>query len=106
MITVRVCETLSCRMAGGERCAPSSSALRRRRSRVGRPHRPLRGRAGGCRRPQPDRRATVAAVERAIAAGATGAALPAYIDYAKYRADGGYAHVRASASTARGPSTR
>ena len=62
-ITVRVCETLSCQMAGGARaCATRCSRTATRRARARRAvHRPLRAGAGRRRRPQPDRSRDAAA---------------------------------------------
>ena len=102
-ITVRVCETLSCQMAGGHALQDELRARCGDRVRVlGAPcigrceHAPAAvvGR-------NPIDAATVAAVERAIAECATDAAVPAYVDYAKYRADGGYATWRSCVDGAR-----
>ncbi len=92
LLTVRVCETLSCRMAGGDALRAELEARCGDGVRViGAPcigrceHAPavVVGR-------NPVDRATAATVERAIVQGAVEPAPTPYIDYAKYRADGGY----------------
>ena len=91
-LTVRVCETLSCRLAGGDALRVELEARCGDGVRViGAPcigrceHAPAAvvGR-------NPVDRASVAMVERAIAEGVVEPALPTYIDYAKYRTGGGY----------------
>ncbi len=91
-ITVRVCETLSCRMAGGDELrAALEKACGVNVRVIGAPcigrceHAPAAvvGR-------NPVDRATVASVLRTVKARATEPALPACIDYAAYRAAGGY----------------
>jgi NADH:ubiquinone oxidoreductase subunit F (NADH-binding)/NADH:ubiquinone oxidoreductase subunit E len=102
-ITVRVCETLSCKMAGGDALRAELEARCGERVRVlGAPC------IGRCQDApaavvgrNPIDAATVAAVERAVADGATEAAVPAYVDYAKYRAGGGYATWRSCIDGAR-----
>jgi NADH:ubiquinone oxidoreductase subunit F (NADH-binding)/NADH:ubiquinone oxidoreductase subunit E len=92
-ITVRVCETFSCKMAGGDALRRELSALRERGVRVlpapciGRcEHAPA---AAVGRNPVDE--ATAAKIEEAIAGGHTEPALPPYLDLAAYRAGGGYA---------------
>jgi len=91
-LTVRVCETLSCQMAGGDdlraalerSCGPDVRIVAA--PCVGRcAHAPVAvvGR-------NPVDRATVDGVAAAIAAKEFDAALPRYADYATYRAQGGY----------------
>jgi len=91
-ITVRVCETLSCRMAGAEALRAAVAGACGANVRViGAPcigrceHAPAAvvGR-------NPIDRATVAAVVAAIAEMRTEPAIPRYVDYASYRAAGGY----------------
>ena len=95
-LTVRVCETLSCTMAGGDALKRELTSLRERGIRVlGAPcigrceHAPAAvvGR-------NPVDNATVAKIEAAIAAGETEPAAPPYLDLAAYRAAGGYAVLR------------
>jgi formate dehydrogenase beta subunit len=92
LLTVRVCETLSCQMAGGDALRAELEAKLGPGVRViGAPcigrceHAPAAvvGR-------NPVDRATAAAIERAIADGAVEPPLPVCIDYAQYRAAGGY----------------
>jgi len=91
-ITVRVCETLSCRMAGAEALRAAVAGACGANVRViGAPcigrceHAPAAvvGR-------NPIDRATVAAVVAAITEMRTEPAIPPYVDYASYRAAGGY----------------
>ena len=91
-LTVRVCTTLSCKLAGGDALLREVEALRAAGVRVlpapciGRcEHAPAAvvGR-------NPVDQATAAAVADAIAAKRTEPPLPAAIDYAGYRAGGGY----------------
>jgi len=102
-ITVRVCETLSCRMAGGDALRAELEARCGDGVRViGAPcigrceHAPAAvvGR-------NPVDRASVTTVERAIAEGAVEPAVPTYIDFAKYRAGGGYKTWRSCLDGAR-----
>jgi len=102
-ITVRVCETLSCRMAGGDALRAELEARCGEGVRViGAPcigrceHAPAAvvGR-------NPVDRASVTTVERAIAEGAVEPAVPTYIDFAKYRAGGGYKTWRSCLDGAR-----
>ncbi len=95
-LTVRVCETLSCVMAGGDALKRELTSLRERGVRVlGAPcigrceHAPAAvvGR-------NPVDNATAAKIAAAIAAGETEAAPPPYLDLAAYRAAGGYAVLR------------
>jgi formate dehydrogenase len=102
-ITVRVCETLSCAMAGGH------ALLDELKARCGDGVRVVGAPCiGRCQHApaavvgrNPIDAATVATVERAIAARATEAPVPACVDYAKYRADGGYATWRSCVDGAR-----
>ena len=92
-LTVRVCETLSCQMAGAEALhAALAGACGPRRARHRRAlHRPLRARARRRGRPQSDRPRDAGSRRwRPIAGGHTEPAAPEYIDYAAYRAAGGY----------------
>ncbi len=102
-ITVRVCETLSCRMAGGH--ALQDELRTRCGDRVRVLGAPCIGRCDHAPAAvvgrNPIDAATVAAVERAIAERAMEAAVPAYVDYAEYRADGGYATWRSCVDGAR-----
>jgi len=91
-VTVRICETLSCQMAGGDALRAELAAKLEPGVRViGAPcigrceHAPAAvvGR-------NPVDGATVATIEQAIADRAVEAPLPDCIDYAKYRASGGY----------------
>ena len=91
-LTVRVCETLSCQMAGGDALRAELTAKLGPGVRViGAPcigrceHAPAAvvGR-------NPVDCATAATIEQAIADGAVEPPLPACIDYATYRASGGY----------------
>ena len=88
-LTVRVCETLSCQMAGARRAARRArAALRAGRARHRRAlHRPLRARAGRGRRPQSGRPRD-AGSDRGRRRGerASSRRFPRYIDYAAYRA--------------------
>jgi formate dehydrogenase len=91
-LTVRVCETLSCRMAGSDAIQAGVAAACGADVRViGAPC------IGRCDRApaavvghNPVDRATVDAVMRVVAEGRVDPALPAYVDYAAYRAGGGY----------------
>jgi len=91
-LTVRVCETLSCALAGGEKL------LAELRRRVGPGVRVIPAPCiGRCERApaavvgrRPIDGATADAVARAIAANATEPESPAYTDLAAYRSDGGY----------------
>jgi formate dehydrogenase len=96
-ITVRVCETLSCAMAGaGTLLHDAQAALGPDVRVIGAPcigrcdHAPAAvvGR-------NPVDGATVGALQEAVAARRTEPAIPAYVDYASYRAQGGYALWRA-----------
>jgi formate dehydrogenase len=96
-LTVRVCESLSCELAGGQELL---AALRDRLGPdvrvipapcVGRCHDAPVAVVGQ----NPLARASVADVERAVRAGATQAPIGDYVDYARYRADGGYATLSA-----------
>ena len=91
-LTIRVCETLSCQMAGADdlraalerTCGPDVRVLGA--PCVGRcEHAPVAvvGR-------NPVDRATVKDVVAAVAANAIEATVPGYVDYAAYRAEGGY----------------
>ncbi len=91
-LTVRICETISCRMAGSEALhAAVAGACGSGVRVIGAPcigrceHAPAAvvGR-------NPVDRATTEAIARAIAERRTEPDIPAYVDYASYRADGGY----------------
>jgi len=91
-LTVRVCETLSCRMAGSEAlqatlanvCGPDVRVIGA--PCIGRCERAPAAVVGR----NPIDNATVSAVERAIAEGRVEPEIAAYIDYPAYRAGGGY----------------
>ncbi|HEX6136125.1 MAG TPA: NAD(P)H-dependent oxidoreductase subunit E [Casimicrobiaceae bacterium] len=91
-ITVRVCETLSCKMAGADALREALAKHGDRRVRVlGAPC------IGRCEQApaavvgrHPIGRATLPRVLEAIDAGAVEAEVPPYIDYAVYRREGGY----------------
>jgi NADH:ubiquinone oxidoreductase subunit F (NADH-binding)/NADH:ubiquinone oxidoreductase subunit E len=91
-LTVRVCETLSCRMAGSAALQTALAAACGPDVRViGAPC------VGRCDEApaavvgrNPVGRATVDTVVRTIAEGGLDPALPPYVDYAAYRAGGGY----------------
>ena len=102
-LTVRVCETLSCQMAGADllraelerTCGPDVRVLGA--PCVGRcEHAPVAviGR-------NPVDRATVDSVAAAIATGEVEAKIPQYTDYASYRAQGGYRTLLECANGAR-----
>ncbi|HVN33734.1 MAG TPA: NAD(P)H-dependent oxidoreductase subunit E [Casimicrobiaceae bacterium] len=102
-LTVRVCETLSCQMAG-------SDALRARIAAACGPDVRVIGAPciGRCDQApaavvgrNPIDRASVDKVASAVEAGRTEPNLPSYIDYAAYRAGGGYAVARECADGAR-----
>jgi len=102
-LTVRVCATLSCKLAGGDALLSEVEALRAAGVRVlpapciGRcDHAPAAvvGR-------HPVDRATAARVAAAIAAKQTEAPLPSCIDYAAYREGGGYRLLRECVEGAR-----
>ena len=91
-LTVRVCETLSCQLAGGDALRRELASLRDRGVRVlGAPcigrceHAPAAvvGR-------NPVDRATAGVIAEAVAAGRTEPDLPPHLDLAAYRAGGGY----------------
>jgi formate dehydrogenase beta subunit len=102
-ITVRVCETLSCKMAGADQLRSQLARLREQDVRViGAPC------VGRCEVApaavvgrHPIDHATVDKIESAIRARTTEAELPAAIDYASYRATGGYRMLVECASGAR-----
>jgi formate dehydrogenase beta subunit len=91
-ITVRVCETLSCRMAGAD--ALRAALLARGDANVRVLGAPCIGRCEQAPAAvvgrNPVDRATLPRVLDAIAAGAVEATPPAYTDLAAYRGDGGY----------------
>ncbi len=99
-LTVRVCESLSCAMAGAaELLAALPTVLGREVRVVPAPC------VGGCDRApvavvgrNPIDRADVATVQAAVAVGATEPALPPYRSLAPYRAAGGYAALTACRS--------
>jgi formate dehydrogenase len=96
-LTVRVCETLSCQMAGAEALMAACAAANWPDVRViGAPC------IGRCERApaavvgrNPVDRATVSAIAQAVAHRNIEPELPPAIDYAAYRAAGGYATLRA-----------
>ena len=95
-LTVRVCETLSCQMAGGDALRRELAGLKERGVRVlGAPcigrceHAP----AAVVGRNTIDQ-ATAEKIDEAIAAGRTESAPPPYLDLAGYRAAGGYRTLR------------
>ena len=91
-ITVRVCETLSCKMAGGDALREALAGLGDARVRV--IGAPCIGRCEQAPAAVVGRNAignaTVEYVVEAIRTGRVEAALPTAIDYAAYRRDGGY----------------
>ncbi len=102
-LTVRVCATLSCKLAGGDALLREVEALRAAGVRVlpapciGRcEHAPAAvvGR-------HPVDAATASAIAEAIAAKRTEAPVPAYVEYAAYRAGGGYRLLRECVTGAR-----
>jgi formate dehydrogenase len=102
-ITVRVCETLSCQMAGADALRAQLAAMCGGEVRV--IGAPCIGRCDSapaavvCRNPIDG--ATVETVMSAIAAKRIDPEVPSYIDYAAYRAGGGYALARECAAGAR-----
>jgi formate dehydrogenase len=96
-LTVRVCDSLSCEMAG------ANELLQRLPKRLGTRVRVVRAPCMGRCATAPVAEVghnhldevTLEAVEAAIAAGETHAVLPDYSDFEAYRADGGYALLRA-----------
>jgi formate dehydrogenase len=96
-LTVRVCDSFSCEMAGAQALAQALSGQPGVRIArvpcVGRCHAAPVAVVGQ----NPVDVATPARVQEAIAAGATTAAPVAYVDYASYRAEGGYTLLRALA---------
>jgi formate dehydrogenase len=95
-LTVRVCETFSCRMAGGDALRNGLAALRERGVRV--LPAPCIGRCEHAPAAVVGRytvdEATPSLIADAIAAGRTEAVVPRYLDYAGYRAAGGYRLLR------------
>jgi len=93
-LTVRVCESLSCAMAGAGDVAASLQGLVDVRvvgaPCVGRCHAAPVALVGR----NPIDGATPEAVRAALAAGATEPVVDAYVDYARYRAEGGYGLLR------------
>ncbi|MGE5171735.1 MAG: NAD(P)H-dependent oxidoreductase subunit E [Rudaea sp.] len=91
-ITVRVCETLSCKMAGGDALREALAALGDPRVRV--LGAPCIGRCEQAPAAVVGRNAignaTVEDVVEAIRAGRVESSVPAAIDYAAYRREGGY----------------
>ena len=99
-VTVRICETLSCQMAGAEALRVGVAAACGEDVRViGAPciGRCEQAPAAVVGRNSVDR-ATVEKVVRAIEARATEPELPSYIDYAGYRSAGGYKTLSACSS--------
>ena len=96
-ITVRVCDGLSCEMAGAQDLLarlPASARARRARSR-GTLHRPLRAGAGGGRRPVPGRSGRAARPSRRPSRRSRRATSRAgFVDLAEYRSGGGYTLLR------------
>ncbi len=95
-VTVRVCESVSCHMAGADALLETLRGLGLTDTRV--LPAPCVGRCD--RAPvavvgrNPIDRATAAAVEQAVSAGRTEPALPDAIPYAQYRWEGGYTDAR------------
>jgi NADH:ubiquinone oxidoreductase subunit F (NADH-binding)/NADH:ubiquinone oxidoreductase subunit E len=91
-ITVRVCETLSCRMAGAD--ALREALLAHGDANVRVLGAPCIGRCEAAPAAvvgrNPIDRATLPRILEAIAAGAIEATPPVYVDFAAYRRDGGY----------------
>jgi formate dehydrogenase len=91
-LTVRVCDSLSCALAGGEALArqlaaqPGSGVRVQRVPCVGRCESAPVAVVGR----NPVLRATAESVRQAVASGATEAPIPSYIDYRAYREGGGY----------------
>lgn len=104
-LTVRVCESVSCALAGAK---PLLEALERGLGDQARVQRvPCVGR---CQHApvavvgqNPVHRATLSAVREAVSANAVHAEPPPYADYARYRAEGGYATYRDCAEGKRDP---
>ncbi|MGE5270553.1 MAG: NADH-ubiquinone oxidoreductase-F iron-sulfur binding region domain-containing protein [Thiohalocapsa sp.] len=102
-ITVRVCDSLSCALAGGE------LLLDDLRARLGDGVRVVRAPCmGGCHNAPAvaighalHEHASVESVAAAVAAGETHPHIPAYPDLERYRADGGYRLLQACLSGAR-----
>ena len=112
-VTVRVCDSLSCELAGAHALLEVTAvAPRRRRARAARALcRPLRDRAGGHRRPEPgaarDGREGKALVDAGPVAHPArdeqrhpdlDVVTPGHVDYAAYREDGGYTLATACAA--------
>src|SRR4051812_13939890 len=95
-ITVRVCETFSCKMAGSDALEHEIAALRDRGVRV--IGAPCIGRCEQAPAAVVGRNAighaTPAKIFAAIEAAQTEPSIPEYLDYASYRAAGGYAVLR------------
>jgi formate dehydrogenase len=91
-ITIRVCETLSCKMAGAD--ALRDALLAQGDANVRVIGAPCIGRCEQAPAAVVGRNAigeaTPAKVQDALASGALEASAPAYVDYAAYRRDGGY----------------
>ncbi|HSK21481.1 MAG TPA: NAD(P)H-dependent oxidoreductase subunit E [Longimicrobiales bacterium] len=104
-ITVRVCESISCHLAGADRLLETLSAAAGDTVRV--IAAPCVGRCD--RAPvavvgqNPIDHATPATVRDAVNSGRTAAPLPDYIGYAAYRANGGYETLRTCRSGLRQP---
>jgi NADH:ubiquinone oxidoreductase subunit F (NADH-binding)/NADH:ubiquinone oxidoreductase subunit E len=102
-VTVRVCDSLSCALYGGE------TLLGELRDRLGDGVRVIRAPCmGGCDKAPVvaighalHENATVENVAGAVASGHTHPELPAYTDLDRYRADGGYALLKSFLSGAR-----
>ena len=96
-LTVRVCDGLSCEMAGAQDLLARLPALLGAEMRVipAPVRRPLRAGAGGGGAPAtPCRSATPDAVQALVKARAIRACARAYVDLAAYTAQGGYALLR------------
>ena len=96
-LTVRVCDGLSCEMAGAQDLlARLPGAARHRRARHrGAVHRPLRAGAGGRRRPEPGAaRHQPTRSQALVAAKQTRHEPEGFVDLAAYKAGGGYALLR------------
>src|SRR5690606_7358350 len=101
-VTVRVCESITCSMFGAEKLADE---LRDACPDVRIQKVPCVGRCAAAPvavvGANPVERATVDSVTQAVRTGAVTAGVPPYVDYARWRDDGGYALVQACHNGAR-----